>query len=73
MSKENIRQRSKEDRVPYELWASQGLITLTYAYIIDFDVIESSILNDAKDFEIIEIGYDPWKAIEIVTHLKKKG
>ncbi|MEI0519023.1 terminase TerL endonuclease subunit, partial [Brachyspira murdochii] len=73
MPKENIRQRSKEDRVPYELWASQGLITLTSGDIIDFDVIESSILNDARDFEIIEIAYDPWKAIEIVTHLKKEG
>ena len=73
MPKENIRQRSKEDRVPYELWASQGLITLTSGDIIDFDVIESSILNDAKDFEIIEIAYDPWKAIEIVTHLESEG
>nr|WP_239650826.1 terminase TerL endonuclease subunit [Brachyspira hyodysenteriae] len=73
MPKENIRQRSKEDRVPYELWASQGLITLTNGDIIDFDVIESSILNDARNFEIIEIAYDPWKAIEVVTHLKKEG
>ncbi|MEI0525104.1 terminase TerL endonuclease subunit [Brachyspira murdochii] len=73
MPKENIRQRSKEDRVPYELWASQGLITLTSGDIIDFDIIESSILNDAKAFEIIEIAYDPWKAIEIVTHLESEG
>ncbi|WIH86311.1 terminase large subunit [Brachyspira pilosicoli] len=73
MPKENIRQRSKEDRVPYELWASQGLITLTNGDIIDFDIIESSILKDARDFEIIEIAYDPWKAIEIVTHLKNEG
>ena len=73
MPKENIRQRSKEDRVPYELWASQGLITLTSGDIIDFDVIESSILNDAAYFEIIEIAYDPWKAIEIVTHLENEG
>lgn len=73
MPKENIRQRSKEDRVPYELWASQGLITLTNGDIIDFDIIESSILKDARDFEIIEIAYDPWKAIEIVTHLESEG
>ncbi|AGA66076.1 putative phage terminase large subunit [Brachyspira pilosicoli P43/6/78] len=73
MPKENIRQRSKEDRVPYELWASQGLITLTNGDIIDFDIIESSILQDAKDFEIIEIAYDPWKAIEIITHLENEG
>ena len=73
MPKENIRQRSKEDRVPYELWASQGLITLTDGDIIDFDIIESSILKDARDFEIIEIAYDPWKAIEIVTHLESEG
>ena len=73
MPKENIRQRSKEDRVPYELWASQGLITLTNGDIIDFDIIESSILKDARDFEIIEIAYDPWKAIEIITHLESEG
>lgn len=73
MPKENIRQRSKEDRVPYELWASQGLITLTNGDIIDFDIIETSILKDARDFEIIEIAYDPWKAIEIVTHLESEG
>ena len=73
MPKENIRQRSKEDRVPYELWASQGLITLTDGNIIDFDIIESFILKDAADFEIIEIAYDPWKAIEIVTHLEAEG
>ena len=73
MPKENIRQRSKEDRVPYELWASQGLITLTNGDIIDFDIIESSILKDARDFEIIEIAYDPWKAIEIITHLENEG
>ncbi|WP_157143166.1 terminase large subunit [Brachyspira pilosicoli] len=73
MPKENIRQRSKEDRVSYELWASQGLITLTNGDIIDFDIIESSILQDAKDFEIIEIAYDPWKAIEIITHLESEG
>lgn len=73
MPKENIRQRSKEDRVPYELWASQGLITLTNGDIIDFDIIESSILQDSAYFEIIEIAYDPWKAIEIVTHLESEG
>ena len=73
MPKANIRQRSKEDKVPYELWASQGLITLTDGDIIDFDIIEASILNDAKNYEIIEIAYDPWKAIEIVTHLEKEG
>ena len=73
MPEYNIRKRSKEDRVPYELWASQGLITLTNGDIIDFDIIETSILKDAKDFEIIEIAYDPWKAIEIVTHLENEG
>ena len=73
MPKDNIRQRSKEDKVPYELWAEQGLITLTDGDIINFDVIEASILEDAKKYEIIEIAYDPWKAIEIVTHLEREG
>ncbi len=73
MPKENIRQRSKEDKVPYELWAQQGFITLTDGDIINFDTVEAYILEDAKKYEIMEIAYDPWKAIEIVTHLEKEG
>ena len=41
MPKYNIRQRSKEDKVPYELWAQEGLITLTDGDIIDFDIYRS--------------------------------
>ncbi len=36
-------------------------------------MIENSILDDSKKYEVIEIAYDPWKAIEIVTHLKDEG
>ena len=73
MPAHNIRERSKDDRVPYELWAQEGFITLCDGENINFDIIESSILADGEKYEVLDISYDPWKAIEIVTHLKDEG
>ena len=73
MPEYNIRERSREEKVPYELWAEQGYITLCPGETINFDMIENSILDDSKMYEVVDIAYDPWKAIEIVTHLKDEG
>ena len=73
MPAENIRERSREEKVPYELWAEQGYITLCPGDTINFDMIENSILDDSKLYEVVDISYDPWKAIEIVTHLTDEG
>ncbi len=73
MPSANIRERSREEKVPYELWAEQGYITLCQGDTINFDMIEDAILSDSEKYEIIDIGYDPWKAVEIVTHLQDEG
>lgn len=70
---ENMRERSRRDRVPYEAWHKAGLIEATEGDIIDLDHIYNRLKEIAEDFEIQEIGFDPWKAIEIATKLAADG
>lgn len=70
---ERIRERSKRDRVPYETWAKQGLIEATSGNVIDYRHIRMKIDELAKKYRIIEIGYDPWNATEIVQWLIDGG
>jgi phage terminase large subunit-like protein len=66
---EGIEQRSKQDKVPYSQWAAQGLITLTEGNEIDYRRVGKTIIELSHLYDIVEIGYDDWKATEIVHTL----
>jgi len=70
---DNVRERTKRDRVPYEQWISEGLIETTVGDCIDLEFIKKDFMVRGETFSIEECGYDPWKAIEIATALENEG
>ncbi|HVJ09703.1 MAG TPA: terminase TerL endonuclease subunit [Acidisarcina sp.] len=73
LPEEAIESRSKRDRVPYDVWARQGLFTLTPGDVIDYDFIRSQVNELAAEYEIKEIAYDPYNAQQLVTQLTGDG
>jgi len=67
---ENLHRRAERDRVPYDVWAEQGLLTATPGNVVDYDYIREK-LNELVDegYTIQEIAYDPWNATQLVTDL----
>ena len=70
---DNIQERVKRDRVPYDHWQRQGLFELTDGNVIDYDYIHSHIQSLADVYDIREIGFDRWNASQIVTQLQGDG
>jgi phage terminase large subunit-like protein len=66
---ENAHRRERTDRVPYEAWIREGLVTATDGDVIDFDRIREDILELAKEVNIKAIAVDRWNATQIVTQL----
>ncbi len=66
---DTIVKRSKEDRVPYDIWAKQGLITATPGNVVDYAFIRRDIQNAAKIYDLREVAYDPWGAVKLATEL----
>lgn len=69
----NMPKRVKNDRVPYDLWAKQGFLTLTPGNMIDYAFIEAAIFKDAEKFRIRELAYDRWNASQLITDLQNEG
>lgn len=65
--------REREDRVPYPLWRKQGHLLTTPGDVIDLDFIRRDILALADRHQVIDAGFDPWKAIELATSLESEG
>lgn len=68
---ENMRLRSRRDKVPYDAWVRAELLTTTPGDVIDYDFIIAQIVADAKQFNVAEIGFDRWGAAAVVQALQK--
>lgn len=75
MPADNVAERVKRDRAPYDVWAHEGHLTLTPGNVIDYDFILAEILAlpEREHVEIVEVAFDPWNATGLVTHLQNAG
>lgn len=70
---DNVHERSRRDRVPYEAWLRQNFIEATPGNVVDYDFIEATIRADASKYKIAEIAFDPWNATSVSNHLIDEG
>ena len=71
--KENIELRSKQDNVPYDVWARKGLINATEGNVVHYAAIEQMIINDYKNYNIKRISHDRWGATQMAQNLDDAG
>jgi len=71
--KKNAEERSRKDKVDYLQWANDGYLSLTPGNVTDFKYIEKDIVDLARDYQIVSIGYDPWNATYLATNLISQG
>jgi phage terminase large subunit-like protein len=70
---DHIAERSRRDRVPYALWAEQGYLTPTQGNVIDYSVIEARLHALMAEYDVAELGIDPWNAKGFVAKLQQDG
>ena len=70
---ENIEERVKKDRVPYDEWVRQGLITATPGNTIDYAWIRKRIDKVADVCVLQEIAYDRWGMAQLAPELQDEG
>ena len=70
---DRVYERVEKDNMPYDLWVQQGYLKTTSGNVIDYDFIEKEILDSADLYNIQEIGYDPWNAMQTAIRMEEKG
>lgn len=68
----NIQQRSKDDKVPYDLWAKAGLLELTPGKSVDYSYIAPIISKLHAEYPGIKAcGFDRWNWPHFERELKR--
>lgn len=65
--------RVKRDHVPYDVWERQGYLQTTEGNVIHYGYIEKFIEKLCERFNIREIAFDRWGAVQMVQNLEGMG
>lgn len=67
---DDIQRRAQRDRVPYDVWVRDGLITATPGNTTDFSFIQAAVLELATLYDIRSVAFDRTFAGEIIQGLQ---
>lgn len=69
MPAQGIRERAKEDKVPYDIWADQGFITLIDGPVIIPAIVARAVAEAADQYNMQQLAYDRWRINDFTREL----
>lgn len=70
LPEETIDLRTRRDHVPYKEWEQEGIFRTTEGNVVDYDYIESTIVELGERYNIKGIAFDKWYATQLVQRLE---
>ena len=70
---ETLELRVRRDHVPYDVWERQGYLQTTEGNVVHYGYIEKFIESLEERFNIREIAFDRWGAVQMVQNLEGMG
>lgn len=71
--REGLQEAVERDRVPYDVWARQGYLTLTEGSVIKLSPIAEVLAEIASRFSLQSVAYDRYRHRELAMHLSDMG
>ena len=62
--------RVRRDHVPYDVWKRKGYLQTTEGNVVHYGYIEKFIERLGERFNIREIAFDRWGAVQMVQTLR---
>ena len=70
---DGIRERAKIDKVPYDIWADQGFLTLIDGPVIVPAVVARHVAEAAEEYDLQMLAYDRWRINDFQRELDAIG
>lgn len=70
---ENMELRVRRDHVPYDVWERQGYLQTTEGNVVHYGYIEKFIESLGEKYNIREIAFDRWGAVQMVQNFDGMG
>lgn len=62
-------EQQEDDAAPYDRWEKEGWLTVTEGNVTDYRPVMSKIREVCKTYQVKQIGFDRWNALQICNEL----
>ncbi len=73
LPEEGLAEKSRNDRVPYDVWASQGHLLTTYGRSIEYEFVAHELRSIFDEYDIKSIAFDRYNMKFLKPWLEKVG
>ena len=73
IQEDTLELRVRRDHVPYDVWERQGFLQTTEGNVVHYGYIEKFIEQLGEKYNIREIAFDRWGAVQMVQNLEGMG
>ncbi len=73
MPEDTLELRVRRDHVPYDVWEKQKMLMTTEGNVVHYGYIENFIEELGTRYNIKEIAFDRWGAVQMVQNLEGMG
>jgi len=70
---DNMRERVRVDKVPYDRWVNSKNLIATPGNVVDYDFVEARLVAASKQYDIHTIGADQWNSRMLTQRLMRQG
>jgi phage terminase large subunit-like protein len=70
---EGLHERSRTDRVPYDLWRDQGYLQVTPGKSIEYEFVAAHLRAVFDQFNVVQMAFDRWNFKHLRPWLVKAG
>lgn len=70
---DGLHERAKSDRVPYDLWATQGYLETAPGRSVDYEFVAVWLREQFDRFDIVKLGFDRWNFHNLKAWLVRVG
>jgi phage terminase large subunit-like protein len=73
LPEEGLAERARQDRVPYDVWAKEGYITLCPGRSVEYEYVAAFIAGLFDEYDVRKIAFDRWNMRHLRPWLIKAG
>ena len=73
LPEDGLVEKSKKDRVPYDLWAKQGFLNTTPGRAIDYDFVAAQLVDVFQQYDVQAVAFDRWNMKFLKPALSEAG
>jgi len=70
---DNMRERVRVDKVPYDRWVNSKNLIATPGNVVDYDFVEARLVAASKLYDLHTVGADPWNSRMLTQRLMRQG